>query len=313
MKVSKRARTGTQGKTGKRFLSHTPNPLLAVIVFSSLKGESTNMPGRLQDKIAIVTGASSGIGRSISLRYASEGAHVICADINNTARAEGAADEASIATHDLITKDGGKAIFVQVDVTKPDQVESLVQKAVEWGGRLDVMVNNAGIAVEATNPGHIWDTSLDTWEKTMAINSTGVFLGTKFASAQMLKQEPHSSGDRGWIVNTASIMGLVAAAQSPAYCASKAACVNTTRSAALSCGPHRIHVNCICPGYVKSALTAPIFGLPDVVKMIEKQHPFGERFGEPEDVSRIAVFLASDDARWVNGAPIVVDGGFTAQ
>jgi NAD(P)-dependent dehydrogenase (short-subunit alcohol dehydrogenase family) len=147
----------------------------------------------------------------------------------------------------------------------------------------------------------------------MAINSTGVFLGTKFASAQMLKQDPHSSGDRGWIINTASILGLVAAPSSPAYCASKASCVNITRSAALSCGPHRIHVNCICPGYVKSALTAPIFGMPDVVKMIEKQHPFGERFGEPEDVSRIAVFLASDDARWVNGAPIPVDGGFTAQ
>ena len=305
------------------------------------KQQSVAMPGRLQDKVAIVTGASSGIGRSISLRYASEGAHVVCADISNTARAEGAAGEASIATHELITKDGGKATFVKVDVTKEDQVESMVKKAVEWGGRLDIMassigynpyvkhvplcsrsmkaqaelcqVNNAGIAVEATNPQPIWDTSLETWEKTMAINSTGVFLGTKFATAQMLKQDPHSSGDRGWVINTASILGLVAAPSSPAYCASKASCVNITRSAALSCGPHRIHVNCICPGYVKSALTAPIFGMPDVVKMIEKQHPFGERFGEPEDVSRIAVFLASDDARWVNGAPITVDGGFTAQ
>ena len=147
----------------------------------------------------------------------------------------------------------------------------------------------------------------------MSLNSTGVFLGTKHACAQMLKQDPHSSGDRGWIINTASILGLVAAAGSPAYCSSKASVVNLTRSAALAGGPHRIHVNCICPGYVKSALTAPILGSEEIVKAIEKLHPFGERFGEPEDVSRIAVFLASDDARWVNGAPITVDGGFTAQ
>jgi NAD(P)-dependent dehydrogenase (short-subunit alcohol dehydrogenase family) len=272
------------------------------------------MPGRLQDKIAIVTGASSGIGRSISLRYASEGAHVVCADISDKARAEGpAADEASITTHDFITKDGGKATFVKVDVTDEAQVEGLVKKAVEWGGRLDVMVNNAGIAVEASKPLPIWDCEMSTYDKTMALNSRGVFLGTKYASKQMLNQDPHSSGDKGWIINTASILGLVAAPTSPAYCASKAACVNITRSAALACGPHRIHVNCICPGYVKSALTAPILGSEEIVKMIEKLHPFGERFGEPEDVSRIAVFLASDDARWVNGAPITVDGGFTAQ
>lgn len=272
------------------------------------------MPGRLQDKVAIVTGASSGIGRAICLRYASEGAQVVCADIRDVAHAQGSiTDETTIATHDQIIKDGGKAIFVKVDVTDEAAVEGLVKKAVEWGGRLDVMCNNAGHAIEGTKPAPIWETELDVFEKTMNLNSTGVFLGTKHASRQMLKQDPHSSGDKGWIINTASILGLVAGAAAPAYCASKASCVNITRSAALACGPHRIHVNCICPGYVKSNLTAPIQGDAELIKSIEKLHPFGERFGEPEDVSRIAVFLASDDARWVNGHPMVVDGGFVAQ
>ena len=272
------------------------------------------MPGRLQDKVAVVTGASSGIGRSICLRYASEGAHVVCADIRDVAHGQGSiTDETTIATHDQITKDGGKAIFVKVDVTDEAAIEGLVKKAVEWGGRLDVMCNNAGHALEGAKPAPIWETSLDIFEKTMSLNSTGVFLGTKHAAAQMLKQDPHSSGDRGWIINTASILGLVASGEAPAYCASKASCVNITRSAALACGPQRIHVNCICPGYVKSNLSAPIFRNPDIVGMIEKLHPFGERFGEPEDVSRIAVFLASDDARWVNGSALTVDGGFTCQ
>ena len=192
-------------------------------------------------------------------------------------------------------------------------MENLVKKAVEWGGRLDVMVNNAGLALEGTDPNPIWDCSPETWEITNKLNSTGVFLGTKYASAQMLKQDPHSSGDRGWIVNIASILGMVASPGAPAYCASKGAVVNLTRSAGLACGPHRIHVNCICPGYTASALTAQLFQNPDVVQQLQKLHPFGERLGEPEDLARVAVFLASDDARWVNGAPIFVDGGFLAQ
>ncbi|KAK3714305.1 hypothetical protein LTR37_007891 [Vermiconidia calcicola] len=247
------------------------------------------MPGRLQDKVAIVTGASSGLGRAISLAYAAEGAQVVCADLRETSRYESSSEEQSATTHDLITKEkGGKATFVKCDTTDPEQVENLVKKAVEWGGRVDVMVNNA-------------------------VNSTGVFLGCKYASKQMLNQEPHSSGDRGWIINTASILGLVAAPQSPAYCASKGAVVNLTRSAALACGPHRIHVNCICPGYTVSALTEVLWKEPGVKEYIEKLHPFGNRLGEPEDLARACVFLASDDARWVNGAALPVDGGFLAQ
>ena len=271
------------------------------------------MTGRLQDKVAVITGSSSGIGRAIALRYSDEGAHVVCADLKEAARAEGNPEEAKITTHDLINQQGGKATFVKVDVTVPEEVENLVNKAVEWGGRLDVMVNNAGIAVEGTKPGPIWECSVETWDLTNKINIFGVFLGTKYATAQMLKQEPHSSGDRGWVINTASILGLVASPGAPAYCASKGAVVNLTRSAALACGPKRIHVNAICPGYTTSALTSPLYSNPDLIEQIKKLHPFGERMGEPEDLARVAVFLASDDARWVNGCPLTVDGGFTAQ
>ena len=272
------------------------------------------MPGRLQDKVAVITGASSGIGRAIALAYSNEGARVVCADVKETARAEGPANESNSTTHDQINKSGGSATFIKTDVTNPSEVEALVNSAVEWGGRLDIMVNNAGIAFEGSAPAPIWDCQLDVWDKTNAINMTGVFYGCKYASAQMLKQEPHQpSGDQGWIINTASILGLVAAAGSPAYCASKGAVVNLTRSAALACGPKRIHVNCICPGYTSSALTAPLFEQPELIKQLEKLHPFGERLGEPEDLARVCVFLASDDARWVNGAAIQVDGGFVSQ
>lgn len=200
------------------------------------------MPGRLEGKVAVVTGASSGIGRAISLAYSGEGALVVCADLREAARSEGKSGETDISTHDLINKQGGKATFVKVDVTVPEDVESLVNEAVRWGSRIDVMVNNAGIAVESTKPGPIWECSVETWDLTNKINIFGVFLGCKYAMAEMLKQEPHSSGDQGWVINTASILGLVASPTAPAYCATKGAVVNLTRSAALAGGPKRIHV-----------------------------------------------------------------------
>jgi NAD(P)-dependent dehydrogenase (short-subunit alcohol dehydrogenase family) len=163
------------------------------------------MPGRLESKVAIITGGSSGIGRAISLTFAREGAAVVCGDLRETSRKESENEP----THQLIQKNGGKAIFVKCDTSKAQEVEALVHKAVHEYGRVDIMINNAGIAIESTNAKPIWELDEETWDTTMAINAKGVMLGCKYAAIQMMKQDPHPSGDRGWIVNSSSIVGLV--------------------------------------------------------------------------------------------------------
>lgn len=178
---------------------------------------------RLQDKVAIVTGASSGLGRAIALRYALEGAKVVCADLTPTARSQ---EEAAITTHDLAIKNGGNAIFVAADVGDAAQMENLVNVAVQTFDRIDMyacsreeyptnslisnsLVNNAGISIEARSPAVLHLTDEETWDTTMRVNVKSVFLGCKYVLAQMLTQEPHPSGDRGWIINISSIMGMI--------------------------------------------------------------------------------------------------------
>ncbi|KAB2574600.1 Short-chain dehydrogenase/reductase SDR [Lasiodiplodia theobromae] len=268
---------------------------------------------RLAGKTAIVTGASSGIGRAIALRYASEGAKVVCADLTPKARGAAAGDEEEEAdTHALIEQRGGEAAFVEADVGDAGQMERLVEAAVERFGRVDVMVNNAGVSLRTNPPKplHLTDDSI--WDATMRVNAKGVFLGCKHAIAQMLKQEPHESGDRGWIVNISSIMALVGGWRIPAYCASKGAVTALTRQVALEYAEHRIHCNAICPGYVQTPLMREATKHMDSWDKVEKAHPFGGA-GYPEDIAKIAVMLASDDASWMTGTNIPVDGGYTAQ
>ena len=164
------------------------------------------MTGRLESKVAIITGSSSGIGRATSLTFAREGASVVCGDLHETARQESEGEP----THELIQKSGGKAIFVKCDTSKAQEVEALVQKAVQEYGRVDIMVNNAGIALESKAAKPIWELDEEMWDKTMAVNAKGVMLGCKYAAIQMIKQDPHPLCDRGWIINMASILGLVA-------------------------------------------------------------------------------------------------------
>lgn len=256
--------------------------------------------GRLSNKVAIVTGAASGIGRAIALQYHSEGAKVICADLREKTLYKGSKEE-DITTHERIQELGGSAIFSQVNVTSPESVQGLVAAAVKEYGRLDVMVNNAGVSLEA-HAGFrpVWEIEQNVWQGTQDVNSTGVFLGIKFAVQQMLKQTPHSSGDRGWIINTSSILGLVAAEHTAAYCASKGAVVLLTKAAALDCAPHRIHVNAIAPGYTESSMTGPLWRDEVAKKGLLEKHPF-RGLGRPEDLARACVFLASEDAGWVTG------------
>ncbi|KAH7050086.1 hypothetical protein B0J12DRAFT_710778 [Macrophomina phaseolina] len=266
---------------------------------------------RLLNKTAIVTGASSGLGRAIALRYAAEGAKVVCADLVPSARLK-VPGKTDVETHAAIERQGGQAVFVRADVGDARAVEALVREAVGRFGRVDVMVNNAGVSFEAVSPAVLHETDDKIWDDTMRINARSVFLGCKYAIRQMLKQEPHESGDRGWIINMSSIMGLIAGPQNPSYCASKGAVTSLTRQVALDYAEHRIRCNAICPGYTQTAIFAETTTNLTPLDVLQRRHPFGGP-GKPEDIARIAVTLASDDASWLTGTNIPVDGGYTAR
>jgi NAD(P)-dependent dehydrogenase (short-subunit alcohol dehydrogenase family) len=260
---------------------------------------SPSPPGRLSNKVAIVTGSSSGIGRAICLAYAAEGALLVCADLQPSTLYTSSAAETLGATHDRIIESGGRAIFVQTDVTQPAQVEMLVQAAVREYGRLDIMVNNAGIGIAEPLP--VWELPVERWDRMQEINAKGVFLGIKYAAKQMIAQEPHaSSGDRGWIINAASVLGLAGERMSTEYCAAKAAVVNMTRAAAMDCAPYRIHVNAFAPGSTETNMTVPHFRDEGTRAYLQAMHPF-RGLGRPEDLAKVCVFLASEDAQWVSG------------
>ncbi|KAK3169740.1 hypothetical protein OEA41_009124 [Lepraria neglecta] len=277
---------------------------------SSLTGE------RLRDKVCIVTGAASGLGRAIALAYASQGARLVaCADLKPTPKSVFEAEEAGIPTHELICKRRGenKGIFVKTNVTIGTEVEALVQEVVKMGGRLDVMVNNAGIG-GTENHGMVHEMSEETWDTVMSINSRSVFLGCKYACGQFMKQEPHASGHRGWIVNTSSIMGLVGQmVYGAAYCASKGAVTLLTKQIAVEYAKYKVHCNAVCPGHLRTPMTQDQFQDREMRTAISALTPWGDEWGSAKDVAQAYVYLASDDAAYVTGVALPVDGGYCAQ
>ena len=289
--------------TLRQKLFQPPRTLPAIRIATLADLRQSRSPGRLDGKIACVTGASSGIGRAIALAYHAEGAKVICADISPDTRYNSNDEETRGTTHDRINEADGHAIFSKVDVRKPAEVEALIKGAVKEFGRLDIMVNNAGLGV-IEPPTAVWDTTEVQWDMTQAVNSKGVFLGMKYASRQMLKQDAFPSGDRGWIINISSILGLVGTYEAVPYCASKGAVLNMTKAAALDCAKYRIHVNAIGPGYTASSMTEGIFADRARQQELEREHPF-RGLGTPEDLAKAAVFLASEDAQWITGVSFV--------
>ncbi|KAB8356686.1 hypothetical protein FH972_024262 [Carpinus fangiana] len=224
---------------------------------------------RLLNRTAIVTGSSSGVGRAIALRYSREGARVACADLRPTpripelpstsksppqARLHEADDDETTPTHDLITQLGGQATFTTCDVTDEAAMQHLVDRCVATFGALDIMVNNAGVALEARTPGLLHETSTATWDATMAANARSVFLGSRAALTHFLRRRVDARAARGWIVNLSSIYGLVGGANNPAYCASKGAVANLTRQTAVDYARFGVHVNAICPGHIRTAI-----------------------------------------------------------
>lgn len=251
---------------------------------------------QLSGKVAVVTGAASGMGRAMAETFAAAGAKVVLADWN-----EAGGQEAVRA----ITNEGREAVFFQVDVSQVTQVRELVAFAVGRYGRLDVMVNNAGVALLGQD-GPVAEVSEETWEKVININLKGVYLGMKYALPQMVAQ------GGGVIINTASIAGLVGFPGLAAYCASKGGIIQLTRATALDYAAHNVRVNAICPGVIRTAMTTNLLADPETSRRLQEATPL-RRFGEPVDVAQAALYLASDASAFVTGTVLVIDGGWTAQ
>lgn len=248
---------------------------------------------RLKDKVAIVTGAGSGIGRASALRFAAEGARVIASDIN----AEGAAQTAEMLPADA----PGSIDAMQTDVSQASQVADLMASTVERHGALDVVYSNAAIMRD----GSVVDLSEEDWDAQFAVNVKGTFLCGKYGIPAM-----RDTGG-GSLVITASCNSFYAESDIAGYCASKGAVIQLTRAMAIDHGPEGVRVNCICPGWIETPMSQPYLEeVPGGREFAGKIAPLG-RVGQPDEVAALALFLASDESRFITGAAYTVDGGWT--
>lgn len=252
------------------------------------------MTDTMKGKVALVTGGAAGIGRATALLFSEKGAKVVVADVTT---------EEGQDIADLIRKNGGEAIFVRCDVSKSKEVEALVNETAKTYGRLDYAFNNAGIEGKTAPTA---DCSEENWDRTVAINLTGVWLCMKHEIPQMLKQRA------GAIVNNSSVAGIVGFAGLPAYVATKHGVVGLTKTAALEYAKQGIRVNAVCPGVIKTAMVERVIGgNPSVEAQFVAIEPIG-RLGDPREVAEAVVWLCSDAASFVTGIAMPVDGGFVA-
>jgi NAD(P)-dependent dehydrogenase (short-subunit alcohol dehydrogenase family) len=248
---------------------------------------------KLQGKVALITGAGSGMGRAASLLFAREGAKLAAVDVN----AESAADTAK-----MIKAEGGDAAALRADVSRAADADAMVSETVKRFGGLDIIYNNAGIEGEG---GFLAQLSEEAFDRVIAINLRGVWLGMKYALPAMIQR------GGGVVINTASIAGMVAVRGAAAYCAAKAGVIALTRVAALEYGRYNIRVNCICPGAIDTPMVARISGEGGMSQQAVSRISVLGRIGRPEEIARTALFLASDDASFATGAPFIIDGGWT--
>jgi NAD(P)-dependent dehydrogenase (short-subunit alcohol dehydrogenase family) len=250
---------------------------------------------RLAGKVTIVTGGGSGMGRVAAELFAREGARVVVADF---------VEDAGSATVDAVRAAGGEASFVKADVSNEDDARAMVQHAVATFGRVDALYNNAGIMPEADHS--VVDTDVATWDRVMAVNVRGVFLGCKHAIPQMLEQ------GSGSIINIASFVAILGCSvPQDAYTASKGAVLALTRSLAVQFAGQGVRANSISPGPIETPLLMDWLLKDEAAKQLRlARNPTG-RFGKPEEIVNMGIYLASDESRWTNGANFVIDGGIT--
>jgi NAD(P)-dependent dehydrogenase (short-subunit alcohol dehydrogenase family) len=250
---------------------------------------------RLKDKVSIITGAGSGMGRTAALLFAAQGAKVVVAEFS-----EAAGNETVRLVHDA----GGEATFIRVDVSNEADAKRMVDHALMTYGGLDVLYNNAGVMPEADHS--VIDTEVAVWDQVMAVNVRGVFLGCKYAIPAM------QARGGGSIINIASFVAILGCSvPQDAYTASKGALLSLTRSLAVQFGPKGIRTNAICPGPIETPLLMDWLLKDEAAKQLRlARNPTG-RFGKPEEIVNMAIYLASDESRFTNGAQLVVDGGIS--
>ncbi len=244
---------------------------------------------RLKDKVAIVTGANSGIGKKISEDFIKEGAKVVFSDI---------VEESSVAD-----EFEGNAKYIKCDVSSPEEVVNLVSKTVELFGKLDVIVNNAGLGAL----GDLLEVTNENWDKVIAVNLSGTMYGMREAAKEMKK-----NNIKGSIINISSILGKVGFNGAIAYCASKGGVVQLTRAGAMDLANDKIRVNAIAPGFIRTNMTKDVLEDESFNSMVKNSTPLGH-VGEVEDISNAAIYLASDESKYVTGSIVYVDGGWTAK
>jgi meso-butanediol dehydrogenase / (S,S)-butanediol dehydrogenase / diacetyl reductase len=255
-----------------------------------------NHKGRLDGKVAIITGAASGIGRAAAILFAREGAKLVLADIH---------EEGLTGTLNLVKKEDGVAIAKRTNVAIEEQVKGLIGLALQTYSRIDILCNNAGIAGQMVN---LDEQSAEEWHRVYEVNVLGAVFATKHVAKHM--QERKS----GAIVNTASVAGIRSGAGDNAYSASKAALINFTQTSACDLGGYNVRVNAVCPGLIETGITKPVFDLARAKGKADKLGSRCElrRYGLPEEVAYTILFLASDEASYITGQALPVDGGNTA-
>jgi len=247
----------------------------------------------LRDRVALVTGAGSGIGQEIAIQFAAAGARVLLSDVD---------EKGGLETARRISASGGQSAFLKSDVSNPKDCESLVREAVGRFGALHVAVNNAGIAGPIAPTGEY---PIDGWDKVIAVNLSGVFYGMRH------QLEAIRAAGGGAIVNISSILGQVGYRGSPAYVAAKHGIVGLTRTAALEYAPHKVRVNVVGPAFIRTPMIETVL-TPEVLAMLEGLHPVG-RLGASAEVAELVLWLCSDKASFVTGSYYPVDGGYLAQ